>query len=481
MTSNRFSARSAACAAALLLGACTVSPPASRVSAPLAEAWYAPLPHAGSLNDLRDWWARLDDPALLVLIDAAEQASASVAAAASRIAQARVTEVTAGAALGPSVDSSVAAQRGNATFGIPLNTTLRAGLQASWEVDMFGRNQLALTAARERSAGARSLWHDARVSVAAEVATQLLSRRTCLRRLALAEDDQRSRAETARLTAINVRAGFAPGSAEQRSQASVADGQAGVLQLRTQCELPVKALVALTALPEPAVRTELARSREWPRAPLTPIPAVPAQLLSQRPDVFNAERELAAAAADVGNAQAQRLPRLSLTGSVGRARFSAGGQTVMLDTWSLGPFTLSLPLVDGGRLKVNIEAAQAAYDEAVAQYRGKVLNAVREVEEALLNLDSAAGRAEATRLSASRQASAFEAEQRRYQSGLASLLELEDSRRALLQARQSMIEREQEQAGQWIALYRALGGGFTPEPAAPTASISNPSIATRKP
>ena len=124
---------------------------------------------------------------------------------------------------------------------------------------------------------------------------------------------------------------------------------------------------------------------------------MPADVLAQRPDVFSAGRDVAAASAEVGSAQAARYPRLALSGSIGAAQARALGTTVTLDTWSIGPLSLSLPLFDGGRRAANVEAAQARYDEAAALYRAKVRQAVREVEEALVNLQSSRARARATR------------------------------------------------------------------------------------
>ncbi len=119
--------------------------------------------------------------------------------------------------------------------------------------------------------------------------------------------------------------------------------------------------------------------------------ALPAQVLAQRPDVYNAEREVAAASADVASAQAQRYPRLTLSGSVGAAQVRMGGVTTDLNTWNyIGPLALSVPIFDGGRRAAQTDAAQARYDEAASQYRAKVRQAVSEVEQALVRLQSTA-------------------------------------------------------------------------------------------
>ncbi|WP_170942317.1 TolC family protein, partial [Noviherbaspirillum denitrificans] len=184
-------------------------------------------------------------------------------------------------------------------------------------------------------------------------------------------------------------------------------------------------------------------------------------LLSQRPDVFAAEREVAAAAAEIGGARAQRFPRLSLSGSIGRANFRSGGVDADLSTWSIGPLAMSLPLFDGGRRAANVEAAEARYEAAAAAYRARVRQAVREVEEALVNLQSTAARGEDARISVEGYRTSFTATEARYKAGLASLVELEEARRNRLTAENALVALERERRSAWVALYRAAGGGWT--------------------
>ncbi len=198
----------------LVLGACAAMAPPAQVSAPAAAAWQAPLPHQGSLDGLARWWTQLDDPLLVELIDAAQAVSPGVAQAQSRIAQARATHAASRAALLPALDGQASASRGFNEQNAGIATTAQVGLQASWELDLFGGNRAARTAAEERLAGAQALWHEARVSVAAEVAQQTSSLRTCLAQLQVTERDAQSRGETSRLSQLSERAGFtAPATA----------------------------------------------------------------------------------------------------------------------------------------------------------------------------------------------------------------------------------------------------------------------------
>jgi outer membrane protein TolC len=223
----------------------------------------------------------------------------------------------------------------------------------------------------------------------------------------------------------------------------------------------LKTLVALTALPEPALRERLTTAWSEPGpAPLFGVTDVPAQVLAQRPDLFQAELEVAAASADVGAAQAQRYPRVSLSGSVAAGAVRLGGDWTDAQTWSLGPLAVTLPLFDAGRRAANVDATRARYDEAIVVYRARLRQAVSEVEQALVNLDSARRRDEDARTAAEGYRASFAATEARYRGGLASLFELEDARRTLLAAETALVTLQRERAAAWVALYRATGGGW---------------------
>ncbi|MFP5394046.1 MAG: TolC family protein, partial [Gammaproteobacteria bacterium] len=174
----------------LALAGCVSMPPA-QVSAPLPQAWQAPLPHNGSLTDLSQWWRAQGDPLLLQLVDAAQAASPTIAAAQARLAQARAERTAAGAALLPSLDASASVSRASKQGTQPTGTTSQAGFQTAWEIDLFGGGRAARNAADERLAGSSALWHDARVAVAAEVANQYYALRACQQLLDVAMLGQR--------------------------------------------------------------------------------------------------------------------------------------------------------------------------------------------------------------------------------------------------------------------------------------------------
>lgn len=456
------------CLALLTTGCASLAPASSTPPAPALSTltpaqWQAPLPHNGQLSDLSQWWERVGDPLLVELIDAAQTVSPTLASAQSRIAQARATATAAGAASSPTLDGSLSASRGINQLSVPVGNTVQAGLQAGWEIDLFGGNRAASQAAQARLDGAQAQWHDARVSVAAEVANRYIDLRSCELQLGLARVDATSRSETARLSALTTRAGFTAPWVDALARASSAEAANRATQQQAQCDLTVKALVALTGMPEQDLRQKVAQVPASKALSATiSIAPIPAQALAQRPDVFAAERDVAAASQDVASTDAQRYPRLSLSGSVGAINFSSGGVSTDLSTWTIGPLALSLPLYDGGRRAANVEAAKARYDEAAALYRAKVRGAVREVEEALVNLQSVAARGDNTQVAADGYRAAFKATETRFKGGLASLPELEDARRTAINADTAQLSLQRERLLAWVALYRAVGGGWQP-------------------
>lgn len=455
---------------ALALVGCVSAPPV-QVAAPTPPAWHAPLPHNGSSTDLTQWWRQQGDPLLPQLIDAAQSASPTLASAQSRLAQSRAERVAARAALLPSLDGALSANRANQQSTLPGGTTVQAGLQTAWELDLFGGGRAARNAAQERFAGAQAGWHDARVAIAAEVANNYYSLRTCEQLTEVARQDAASRADTARLTDLSARAGFQAPATAALARASAAEASARLTQQRAQCELEIKGLVELTALEEPDLRARLGATRPV-ASPVLVIPALPAQVLAQRPDIFTAEREVAAASYDVGASDAQRYPRLSLSGQIGVANFRTGGENIQLDTWTIGPLALSLPIFDAGRRSANLEAARARYDAAVIAYRARVRQAVREVEQALVNLDSSMARSADAQTALEGYRVSFRAEEDRYKNGMGNLMDLENARRLMLAAENAVVNMERERNAALVALYRAAGGGWTPAANADTVATA---------
>jgi len=454
------------------LTACAVGP-IYKAPEPIAPpTWQAPMPtnqpHAGSVGQLAQWWQQFDDPVLGRLVMLAEDGSPSLASAWASIQKARATLKSTGASAWPAVNGSASVSRSNqlqTATGTATGNSRGAGLDASWELDLFGKLRQNTEAAEARVQARTADWHEARVSLAAEVADTYVQYRACELLADAYEREQASNADTEKATAASVKAGFTAPSDGALARASLASARATLVQQQAQCELLVKSLVYLTGAEEPALRTLMGRgSGHVPQPAALEVQAVPAEVLRQRPDLASLERELAATSAEIGVAQADLYPSLSLGGSV---TVSATSLVSPVTSWSFGP-SLSLPLFDAGRRRAAVEGAQAGYDGALASYRQGVRTVVKEVEQALVNLDSTARRAEQADSAAREYRDYFRAIAANWRAGSESLLTLEQARRSALSAEVTRITLQRDRVQYWIALYKALGGGWQPDaPAIP--------------
>jgi NodT family efflux transporter outer membrane factor (OMF) lipoprotein len=421
------------------------------------------LPHGGDVAALKSWWSRWNDPVLVGLIEAAQATNPGLEQAAARIAQARAVQaVTASTALpGVTANSSVTrSNSGVAANGPVASSAVNASLQAAWELDLFGANRRTREAADARFTARNIDWHQARVSLAAEVATVYVSLRVNEALLTGFERDAASRSETARLTGLKADAGFEAPANAALANASASEARARLTEQRAQLDLDIKALVALTGMTEAALRNTLVSdSIKLPAPASFAVNAIPAGALAQRPDLAAAERELAALIAEIGVAEADRYPRISLTGSVGYSVTRVAGMTSDGATWGFGP-SITLPLFDAGRRLANVDLARARYAEALAGYKAVAIRAVREVEEALTQLQAAQARLPQLGAALEGYVAFEKAAQARLSVGAGSVLELEDARRAVLAAQVAMLTLERERANAWISLYRAAGGGW---------------------
>jgi outer membrane protein, multidrug efflux system len=271
-------------AAALLPGCRTVGVDYQPQPIPAPAAWHAPLQaHGGDAAALTQWWTRFDDPALVALIGAAQRESATVAQAAARIAQARAAALTADLSDSPAMEGVVSADRAAFSFGGPAQrrTLIQIGPRASWEIDLFGGLQRSREAGSAALQSSQAAWHDARVSVAAEAAQDYLALRHCEAHLALARDELQAHRDTVRIMERALQVGLQSGAAVLIVKAAVAQAADAVQQRRAQCDTAIKALVALTAMEEPALRELIAPARAViPRAAQFVVETVPARALA---------------------------------------------------------------------------------------------------------------------------------------------------------------------------------------------------------
>lgn len=447
------------------LSGCAVLPAAEIPPGPPAPAdWTAPRV-AGAAAPAVDWWTAFDDPALPALVAAAEVAAPSLSAARARLAAAAAARTAAVALRVPGVDATASARRGRDESGGAIANVYGAGLQARWELDLFGARRAAAQAAEGRLQATRAELAATRTALVAETVGSLVALRACEAQARQADLDAASRAETARLTETTARAGLRAPADAALARASAAQGRSQSLQQRAACEQLIKALVALTALDETGLRQRLAAATARVPQPAAIAPAgLPAALLQQRPDLVAAAQRVVSAAADRREAEAALWPQLMLTGSVGRARVEVAGFSVAGNIFSLGPLQMTVPLFDAGTRRAAAEATRAAYDDAVQQLAAALREAVREVEQALVALDATAARRADAEAAARDFEAVLRATEARQRGGLASLFELEDARRNAVAAQSALIELDRERATAWVSLARALGGGWTPNP-----------------
>lgn len=435
-----------------------------------------------SVDAASPWWSELSDPVLDRLVAEAFRTSPTLDAAMARLRQSRSQYGQAAAASLPTVDGSAGGQRSGADNGAkPFNQSWLS-TNAAWEVDLFGAVRRGQEGAAARADAQQATLADVRVSLAADVTDAYLSYRACQSYVALSEQDVVSREATERLTAISVNEGFTAPYQAVRSKASVAEAKTQLAATRAYCERQENLLTRLTSIARPALMKALGdQPTGLDRLP-TPKHlsiAIPSQALTQRPDLRAAERTLAAASADIGLAEADRYPRLSLNGSLAYSANGSSGGSLSVGTWSFGP-SLSLPLFDGGRRSAAVEIAKARYDEALADFKAKARTAIQEVEDGLTRYAAAHERAENARIAASQYQHFFTTVDARYREGASNLLELEDARRAMLNAQQTLLGVQQERLQAWVALYRATGGAAQYDPGQGKAPAGAVAQATRK-
>jgi outer membrane protein, multidrug efflux system len=456
----------------LLLGACSTPRLPSQPETALPERWHASLPHGGDVGALADWWARFDDPLLPELVAQAQASNPTLAQALARIAQARAGVQSAQARRWPSVTGNAQASR-SAGVQSELVPISQASLTADalWEVDLFGGTRAAVAAAQARAEQATLGWHAARVSLAAEVAQAYLGLRSCEALRSVFDQDAESQQQSAALTREKVRVGFeSPANGALADGAAAESGNRAIAQ-RADCEVLLRTLGVLTGEPIDALHARLGtRSARLPQPAPFAVATLPVQLLAQRPDIAAAEREVVAAAADVGVADAARYPRLSFSGSLGFAALRAGGVGSDGPTWGFGP-ALSVPLFDAGQRTAERDAARARYDESRAALDARLRTAVAEVEEALLRLDAAVRREADAERAAQGFRAYYAAAEERWRVGAGSLIDREDARRTALNAQSALLAVQRERVASWITLYRALGGGWS---AADTPPLATP-------
>lgn len=452
--------------AAVVLTGCALGPDFKRPDVAQTQ-WHSPLPHGGKVGNLLRWWEQWNDPDLTQLIEQAEQHNPSLDMAVAKLAEARANAGVSDAASYPSIGANAGVTRSKSVFGSQVLKMTQSTFKfdAGWEIDLFGRVQRGQEAAWARIQTRVAGWHEARISLAGEVASAYVELRACEAGVELAEKELVSRRTTRDLIAIKRDAGFVSTSDWARNQAAWQDAAAALATRQGDCARQLNRMVALTGLDYASLQERLrARHGQLPVPRQIALDEVAARALSQRPDVSGAESEWAAASADVGVAKADLFPSLNLLGSIGVSRLVTAGVASNASTWSFGP-TLKIPVFDGGGYSGRLKAAKARYDYAQANYRKTVRTAVQEIEDALVRLDVANQRTEQNRDALGQRRTVLQAGDARREAGMANRLDVEEMQRTAWLAEDTLLGSRRDSALAWIALYKSLGGGWGREDA----------------
>jgi NodT family efflux transporter outer membrane factor (OMF) lipoprotein len=463
-----------AAVAAASLGGCAVGPryiaPDSRA---LAPAGYPIADEAlSSAPPVDRWWTTLGDPLLDDLVARAITGNPDLAAAEARVQQARASARVVGAAFYPAANLDGRVGRDKLSLNgenlalIPFKpsttefTDYRVGFDAAWEIDLAGRTRRQVEAAVARLDSSAESRNDARLVVAADVADAYVEFRTAAQRLALARRTLANLDETLRLVTLEVRAGVADDGELRRAEADRLDAASVVPSLEGTAQSAVFRLAALTGEPLDALTARLEPPRAIPAVPATTPVGLPSELLRRRPDVRRAERDLAAATADVGSAIAAQFPRLSLVGDFGWDSVHSGDLTSAASRyWNIGP-QLTLPLFAGGQLRAQVDAAKSSHDAVLASYRAIVLRALADTESSLVRFATERNREASLAAAAVSLDGNLALQRRRFDAGDASMIDVLAAERAANVAADQRVTSDGQVVVDYIALGKALGGGW---------------------
>ncbi|ALK09993.1 efflux transporter outer membrane subunit [Blastochloris viridis] len=452
--------------ASIALAGCVVGPDYQKPSLALPATWGATKRAAPPKPpELAEWWRRLNDPLLNDLIQQAVAGNLDVATSKARIREARASHRQAVGALFPTVTNSESASRStSASSSAGSGTTanqFQAGLDASWEIDLFGANRRAIEAARYGMDAAEEELRSTLLTLIGDVASNYVEARGYQARIALAQRTATSQQETAALTRRKFEAGASSAVDVANAAGQAASTEANIPDREASYAQAVHRLSILTGRPPAALTNRLRKQAAIPR-PRLPVPTgIPAGILLTRPDVRLAERQYAQYTAKVGQAEAARYPSVGLTGSIATSGTGVGdlGKSSSI-SWSFGP-TVTVPIFNGGQLKAAVEVAEAQRDQYFLAYRSSVLTALEDVENAIVSL--AQERIKSGKLASSvmqyREAATLG--RSLYQSGSQSFLNLLEAERSLYSAEDSLIASQVAITTDYIALNKALGGGWS--------------------
>ena len=448
-----------------LLCACSSVPQQTSTVLPFTVplAWSdAGVTATSPASSLVTWWSYFNDPLLSQLVGTALQANTSIVGAQASLGQSRAQRDVAAAGLWPSLGSSASVQRGKSGGNSAANS-FNVGLDASWELDIFGANRSALSSSEALTEASAATLGGTQVSVAAEVALAYIALRNAQTRLAIARNNLASQAETLQLTQWRLQAGLVTSLEAEQARASSEQTRAQLPALQTSIEQNSHALAVLTGQPPAALSAMLGMVQPVPQVSSTLALSMPMETLRQRPDVHAAEYQVTSAFALVSQAQAELAPSFKLGGSLGLNALTLGSLTSGAALAAALIASVSLPIFDGGALSARVRLQQAALTQTHATYQATVLIALKEVEDALIALQGDRERLASLQRASEAAANAAQLARQRFDSGLVDFQTVLETQRNRLSTQDSVAGATADISADHVRLYKALGGGWNPE------------------
>jgi NodT family efflux transporter outer membrane factor (OMF) lipoprotein len=464
-----FYPRPLAALAVACLSACAVGPQySSPPPVAFSDQWIG-SPDTAAVDP--SWWRALNDPVLSDLVERSAAQNLDIKIANARLREARANrDATAGQRL-PQADISGSATRNriSANGEIPIDLIpgfnrdlwlYEAGFDASWEIDLWGHQSRAVEGATARAQASAEDRRETLVRVEAEVVRSYVDLRSAQEQLASATADAQAQESIARLVDERFRGGESSRFDYVRAEAQARTTRAAVPGFEAAAHAATYQLALLTGQPPEALSALLQSPRPLPRAPAVVSAGLRSDLLRRRPDVARAERQLAAATADVGVATAELFPRLSLVGSYGQLAQNGGDFfTENSNQFSIGP-SLHWPVFAGGTIRANIRAATARADAAASAYEGAVLAALSDSETAINRYANAERTQDDREVARQQSDEALSLARQRYRAGEDDLIVLLDAQSAYTIAEQQSIVARADSLAALAALYKSLGGSW---------------------
>ncbi len=462
----------------LLLSGCMVGPDYKRPPTAFQAKWDTTLinQQPAGLQTLHNWWQSFHDPILTLLITQARLGNRDVFQTEARLREARANRDLSVANILPTLSMNASAsknQPSNASrfgqvgqFSSAYNQ-FSHGLDASWEIDLWGKQRRSIESAEAGLDAAEEDLRDVRVSLYAEVALNYIDVRRYQNELIVAKDSLKAQQETFDIAKWREQAGLVSMVDVLQAKQSVETTRADIPKLTSALEQAKHGLAVLLGKQPNEIPPLLEQAAPIPAASNSIAIGIPADVLRQRPDVRRSERKLAAQTAQIGVAEAAAYPSFSLSGSIGVEALAAAN----LYTAAAKAFQMAVSsawvLFDSGRIRSNVKMQTALQEQALGLYQNTILTALKDVEDSLTSINQEWQRRDALKTSVAVGKEALVLAEQQYQAGTADFLRVLDSQQSLLTAQNQMIESETEVASNLIRLYKALGGGWNPNDAKP--------------